>query len=245
MNWKKPQRLYIISEGLSWSYGSWIYNYLKFVSDCWWLCGFLRVLWCPLHFYGYSGFLYLLQVLPFPLPPTGTLVSSTFYRYSGFLYILQVLPFPLPSTGTLVSSTFYRYSGFLYILQVLWFPLPSTGTLVSSTTYRYSGFLYLLHVLLFPLPSTGAHVSSTFYRYSRFLYLLQVLWFPLPSTCTLVSSTFYRKPKYPQETTDQSQVTHKLSHKLMLYQVHPAMSEIQIHNFSGDGHWLHMYYIYI
>ena len=54
-----------------------------------------------------------------------------------------------------------------------------------------------------------------------------------------------RKPKYPQETTNPSQVTHKLSHKLMLYQVHLAMSGIQIHNFSDDGHWLYMYYIYI
>jgi hypothetical protein len=74
--------------------------------------------------------------------------------YSGFLYLLQVLWFPLPSTGTPVSSTFYRYSRFLYLLQVLWFPLPSTGTPVSSTFYRYSGFLYLLQVLLLPLPST-------------------------------------------------------------------------------------------
>jgi hypothetical protein len=53
-------------------------------------------------------------------------------------------------------------------------------------------------------------------------------------------SQFYllRKPEYPEKTSDLPQINDKLYH-IKLYQVYLAMGEIQTHNFSGDGHWLH------
>ena len=46
------------------------------------------------------------------------------------------------------------------------------------------------------------------------------------------------KPEYPLKTTDLSQFTDKL-YQMILYRVHPAMSQIGTHNFSGGMHWLH------
>ena len=52
------------------------------------------------------------------------------------------------------------------------------------------------------------------------------------SVISSVSFVWWMKPEYPEKTTDNL-------HHIMLYRVYLAMSEIQTHNFSGDGHRLH------
>ena len=72
------------------------------------------------------------------------------------------------------------------------------------------------------------------------LVLLGLLcWMPLSKWFQLYcGSQFYwwMKLEYPEKTTDLSQINDKLYH-IKLYQVHS--SRIQLHNFSGDTHWLY------
>ena len=49
---------------------------------------------------------------------------------------------------------------------------------------------------------------------------------------------WWRKLKY-LEKNQRPVASHWHTYHIILYQVHLAMNEVQIHNFSGDRHWLH------